>query len=684
MKTKSLFFLIGFFLIGFIVQSQNNPPVALNDTIRTTPGYSGSINVLLNDSDPDGDSIFISKCALPYENGYIFLESDYNQYFIGKDTIRYFYAISDDTSNWQNSFSVGHICLILESPYYDYLNINNVNAQFNCFGNHFWGFNDKSAQYFVPNGGTQISIFSNAFWIGGVDENNELHLAAERYRQGPDYEGGVDYWPGPISNTYDSIYDVKWTRIWKLKKMEIDYHKNHWYETGYEPIETIQSWPGNGDTDNGQMDEIAPFYDVNQDGVYNPMEGDFPIIRGDQALFFVFNDVRDSHTDSEGTALGIEVHGMAYAFDAPDDSALWNTTFLNYEIINLSDTTYNETYIGNFTDIDLGYALDDYIGCDVQNGFYYAYNGVPLDGNGQPWAYGENPPVQGVAILAGPYMDDDDIDNPKYDSLGQQICDESVNGLNFGDTIVDNERFGMTNFMYFNNVGVADYMTDPDYAPQYYDYMRSLWKDNTHCMYGGNGHFLNGAYGPECNFMFPGDSDPCNWGTYGNPPNGSLYWTEETANNAPYDRRGLASSGPFSFKPGDVQKVDLAFVWARAYNEDPWSSVSLLKDRCHYIKEKFENDFSFFSSQGINNSTINKYNLFIYPNPATDKFTLKFPAKIEEANISIYSMKGDLVFSQTIFNKIQEQINTSSLLKGLYIIKVLEKNTIYTGKFLKE
>ncbi len=98
----------------------------------------------------------------------------------------------------------------------------------------------------------------------------------------------------------------------------------------------------------------------------------------------------------------------------------------------------------------------------------------------------------------------------------------AINGVNFGDGIVDNERYGMRRFVYHNNsnAGVPNYMTDPSYAPEYYLFLRGIWKDNTKMAYGGNANRAAGAYGPDCDFMFPGDTDPCDWGTGGQPPNG--------------------------------------------------------------------------------------------------------------------------------------------------------------------
>ncbi|MCD4790673.1 MAG: hypothetical protein K8R37_11795, partial [Bacteroidales bacterium] len=644
-------------------QMSINAPVARNDTITCSPGYSSTVNVLLNDYDPNGDSFYLYRNSNIIYDSTIEIIINFNDYYtLHKGYGRLPYLITEDTNNIYNSFDYGLLYYKIENiSFYDSLNINNVNARFNCFGNHFWDMpGGTGAKYFVPNGSTKASIFSNSFWIGGLDENDNLHLAGERYRQ-----VGEDYWHGPVSDVYDSIYDAKWFKIWKLTKQEIEYHKAHWWESGYAPIEDILSWPGNGDESAGQLAQLAPYYDNNNDGIYESMDGDYPLIKGDQALFFIFNDARDFHSETNGVPLGIEIHAMAYAFDTPEDSALWSTTFLHYDIINLSDTTYHDTYIGSYTDTDLGYAWDDYIGCDVQRGFYYTYNGIPVDGNGEPEAYGEHPPAQGIMFLGGPFMNADGIDNPKYDVNGNQICDESINGLNFGDTIVDNERLGMTGFFYFNNSGGPQ--GDPQIAAEYYNYLRGYWKDNIKCLYGSNGHINSGALGPECNFMFPGDSDTCNWGTNGILPNGGFnqngyYWTEEITGNNPYDRRGVGTSGPFTFEPGDVQQIDLAFVWARDYNGTPWSSVELLKEYCSYIKDKFENDYNFFS--GVNYCLKNENNIRLFPNPVYDKLTVKLSHKTTNGTFAIFNVRGENVISGKLAGENELRLNINNLQKG--------------------
>jgi len=374
MKAKiSILSFIVLFSSFQLATAQNKRPYAQNDTIWTIPGYPVSVNVLQNDFDPDGDSIYIGIAQMAFEDSILYFDSNYSTFYAVKDTVIGRYYVTDDPENWSNSFDTGYVYIILDNPYFEYLEVNNVRAQFNDFGNHFWEMpGGDGAQYLVPKDNGQIPLFANTFWIGGLDENNQLHLAAERYRM-----IGFDYWPGPISNVYDSVYDLKWNQVWKLNKEDIEYHKSHWWETDYTPIKDIETWPGNGDTDLGQSEQIAPYYDKNYDGIYNPLDGDWPVIKGDQALFFVFNDTRDLHSESQGLQLGIEIRAMAYAFNEPTDSALWNTTFLHYEIENRSNTTYYETMVGSFTDIDLGNPWDDYVGCDVQGGA-----GLPVGGPG--------------------------------------------------------------------------------------------------------------------------------------------------------------------------------------------------------------------------------------------------------------------------------------------------------------
>ena len=669
---------------------------AVNDTLHLTPGIERTINLLANDTVPQGDEILITggsgvtgiiKCTWHNSGYYTYLAENwgYNGNFEGA------YTIIDHTTLHT---STAKIVFIISNHSYDSLNINNVNARFNASGNHFnMNFISFISKFEVPKGSGKTTIFSSSLWIGGKSEDSVLYLAAELYRQGPPPNQGnpgshPDYSSGPVmdSANYSIYQETVWNYVWKLNKSDIEFHKTHLSDAGYQPIHDILTWPGNGNVSYGQAAQLAPFHDRNNDGIYDPLDGDYPSIRGDQALFFIFNDDRGNHLESSGNKMKAEIHGMAYAFNLQSDSAFNNTVFLNYKIFNRSQRTYYKTYLGIFTDLDIGDMTDDYIGCDVYRGSYFGYNGKPIDGSGQPSAYGVHPPAQSVTFLAGPSMDSIGADRPKFDNTNHQLCNESINGLGFGDGIKDNERLGMTSFIYFNNSssGIPPFMFDPSYAPQYYNYMKSVWHDSTQLLYGGNGHTGAGGYGPACRFIFPGESDTLNWGAGCQIPNGEVNWTEKTAKNNPFDRRGLGASGPFTFHPGDVQELDIAYVFARDYT-DTLVSVPKLREMIDIVRNSFNknslpNGSSFLEvSEKQLSSSIN---LKVYPNPAKDKVTIDFGILLPESFfLQIYNSSGNEVITRELNPGTRNcTIDLSCFTDGLYLFHFSGNNYQETKK----
>ena len=528
--------------------------------------------------------------------------------------------------------------------------------------------------YEFPKGSGKHTMFNTSLWIGGVDQNDQLRLAAERYRQ-----LGLDYWAGPLSTdgtaSIDSATALAWHRVWKIGKEDIFYHLDHWQDPGYEPIHNIASWPAHGDEALQQSKYLAPFVDVDGDSLYDPLSGDYPLIRGDQCIFFIFNDQR-LHGESQSSAsLGIEIHGMAYQFDRPDNDPMNNTVFISYKIYNRSNYTLNDTYIGVFSDMDVGFAYDDYVGCDVARGAYYGYNGDDFD-DIDPVGYGDQPPAQGIIILGGPYMDPNGTDDPAGG------CDESINGVGFGDDVIDNERYGMKKFMYFVNCGSAPWC-DPHTADEYYSFMQGVWKDGTVMEYGGNGHISTGAYGPACNFMFPGLSDDCFWGTGGEEPYGPVDWTEESAGNDPDDKRGLSAMGPFTFEPGSVEKIDLAFVTAQG--ADYLASVDLLKTYIDTVKaEYYENSDNFgYPNLGIAEVERQINRLIVYPNPVNTRLRIVYEGGDRSVDYFVRDVYGRLVKSGHVNSEGAFSISVRNLENGIYIVSVQDKKQVYTAKVIK-
>jgi hypothetical protein len=599
-----------------------------------------------------------------------------------------YYTIIDYTLNKSSS---ANILFRIHDHSYDSLDINNVKAAITANGNEFYLFGTGSNLFRIPKDSQKGTMYNFSPWIGGKGNDSTVYLAAEMYSQGP--TGGVagrcpDFYAGPVMDSVNySIYqDTAWSRTWKVRKPEIEYHKTHWNSPEYKVPVNILTWPGNGITAYGQAAQLAPFHDRNGDHHYDPADGDYPIIMGDEAVFVIFNDDRNNHKESGGKKMGVEIHLMAYAFDMPDDSAFKNTIFFNYKIYNRSSRTYYNTFIGAFPDIDIGYYKDDYIGCDVERSSIIGFNGLSSDGSGQGNTYGAHPPAQSVTILGGSFMDPAGHDRPRLDLTGHKLCNESVNGTGFGDSIANNERYGLTNFLSITNGGNS-YMSDPTNAEEYYHSMQSIWRDSTHLFYGGMGHAGYGGYGPDCRFMYPGESDSLNWGPGCQFPNGPVNWTAKIAGVIPDDIKGVGAMGPFTFRPGDVQEVDIAFVFARDYTgQDTLEpSVAKLRQMIDIVRNSYNTGIlpdgnSFF---GINDpANHSSSEMKIFPNPSYNIINILFNRPVNDnVRIRIINTSGCEVYSSSIMPSGKNvQIDVCGLSSGIYIISVQAKDFTTNGK----
>lgn len=548
------------------------------------------------------------------------------------------YRSNTDKSGSSNTDKAGSAgCLPPSSS--SELNVNNVRALIHSGGDMWWDL-IANARYEIPKGSGRHSLYLGTLWIGGREASTTtLKVAAQRYRS-----SGVDYWTGPLDTLGTAEIDAEtcelYDRLWSITRQEVELFRlcnclqpDDPACEGYTVPESIKRWPGNPIIQSGSqhlnMQHIlAPYKDVNEDGVYNWEDCDYPFydldndvdcakdrsafIYGDFTLYWVFNDKGNIHGESKGVSIGMEIRAQAFGFNTNDE--INNMTFYNYELTNRGTTILEQCYFGVNTDADVGGANDDYTGCDVQRGFGFMYNGDAFDEafSGQ-LGYGENPPAVGLDFFEGPYLDSNGVAeywDPRWGSPGvpvpssalQAIADLrdtsrfsaafGINGLGFHDSIVDNERFGMRRFVYYNNGG-SGFNSDPSTFTDYYNFLRGFWKDASRMVYGGTGYpGAPGATATPADFMFPDDSDPLNWGTKGISP--GFNWREQNtgaAPNLPGDRRFVQSAGPFTLKPGAVNDITLGAVWARTSSGDPFESVIKVRKADDKAQSLFENCF---------------------------------------------------------------------------------------------
>lgn len=460
------------------------------------------------------------------------------------------------------------------------LDVNQVRARVLVGGDLWWDPFGQTPYYEVPIGSNKNALYSGALWIGGFDQSNQLLVAAQTYRQ----QGANDFWGGPISKDVNTgaitITDARcleFDKFWSIKREDVENFLANGVTTP-----DIESWPGNGNVANGELPFLAPFFDANNDGTYNHEDGDYPYFKldgdyptdpntnetvcndyifGDESIWWVFNDVGNSKTETNSNPIGLEIRAQAFAFNTTNDVNFM--TFYKYQVINRSSNELDSTYFGVWCDPDLGNASDDYVGCDVGLGLGYCYNGDPDDDGGG--GYGLNPPAVGIDFFQGPLADPGDgVDNNKD-----------------GRTDEPGEQITMSRFVYYENVNNVP-NGNPAVTDDYYEYLSGSWLDGAPITYGGNGKGIGGgATTTPCEYMFPGTTDP----KFSTP------WTMVTAGIQPTDMRWLQSAGIFTLQPGAVNYITTGVVWGRATAGGPLASVEVIKRSDDLAQRLFNNCF---------------------------------------------------------------------------------------------
>ena len=445
------------------------------------------------------------------------------------------------------------------------MEINNVRVRLLAGGDLWWDLND--GRYIVPKpppGFPEVSaIFAGGVWIGGMDPNGALKLAGVTYRTG----NATDYYSGPLDEEGQTNIDVcnDWDRHFVVKGENILMHNEN-YRTSVEnnedyPCNTIPEdvkyWPAKGNPFfNEKYDfelpsqNMADFFDMNFDGIYNPCDGDYPIInqRGcdgmeipDEIVFWVFNDNGGPHRLSQATAIQMEIQAQAFAYKTQNE--LNDMTFYRFKLINKASDDIRDSYFGLWVDADLGCSEDDFVGCDVERSMAYVYNEDAVDGSpgtscpGGVQTYGEDIPIVGIDFFRGPR-------GPKVfcgvDANGDKILCDPEPGTGDQDTLIE---LGMTSFTYQNR-GVNDppeATQDPAIDFEFYNILKGQWKDGTAITFGDSG-FDPGSTN-EVRYVFP------------DPPSDPDGWSMCTADLPFDDRRTVQATGPFLLQPGAVNEL---------------------------------------------------------------------------------------------------------------------------------
>ncbi len=619
-KSKMLVILIiSSVFISLNLFSQNSAPVVVNDTIYMDFGETRTISPLNNDYDIDGDQ-FLPRYA-SFSAGTVELYGSNLEVKISNTNRLLFDSIKYTLIDQHGAISEpGYIYVnIAPGKILDTLNINNVSASFKAGGTDFYN-SYTNYQYengfVVPIGNNLQTIFASELWMGGHTDQNILH-SSSRY-----YYDVDDYMYGPISDAKGDrdAHDVKFNRVWKVSKYQIEKHIFHYSNPLYIMPEVIKNWPAHGDISKGQAYNLAPFVDFNGDGKYNPEYGDYPEIRGHQCVLVIMNDnvIRNGFNDK---ALTVDVLQMSYAYNCSEDTALNNTIFMHYDIFNRSQNTYKDFIIGNFYDYKLGNPSDDYRGCDTLRNIFYVYNKSNSD-----YDYGDYPPALGVKIL--------------NQSLSSYNMFYKKPGHNFGEW--------------------------PRTSKELYNNLSGKFNDGTSITVGAGGQ--SGT--EETKFYYPGDI------------HNSTQWSEVSAGNSGTSVSVLGNIGPFKFVPNQKISFDVAIIYARGVGKTNFENVDLLLQQSDYIQDVYDGVITPECITTMQYEIDKPETGFVvYPNPTNENISINAKFKIKNAEYKIYSITGQLV-KNGFLREGTESISVNNLQSGMYFISITNGERTYSQKFI--
>jgi hypothetical protein len=395
----------------------------------------------------------------------------------------------------------------------------------------------NTAGYVWPINSALTSIFTTGLNIAAL-VNDSLTMAAASYTG--------EYRPGTTTNCVP--YTDTNFRIYKIKKGDNASNNPDYANWG------------------AMVPYGAPYFDVNNNGQYDPGI-DKPGVRGaDQTIFICLTDgYIESHTPGEGFGGGTlplyaDLRITAWGYNCI--TGLENVQFIKFQVINKNIYPWTHTFMGLFADPDLGDANDDYIGYDVLRKLGYCYNAD----NNDP-QYGAAPPAVGFLLLKG-----------------------AVN-----HSVSPNVSIDISSFNYCTNAasGPVECEQDPFGEPvSAYNYLKGFKRDGS--------PFMNPTTTPytQTKFVYTGD------------PETNSGWTEKRGSilncggttgqirttNPSGDRRLLMGMGAenFTLAPNDTQTIVIAQLIARGSSN--LNSVTKLLSLSNSVINYYNNGLNFFHS----------------------------------------------------------------------------------------
>ena len=519
-------------------------------------------------------------------------------------------------------------------------------------GSFFW--DGQNGQFEVPFDEEVPGISpirAAGFWMGGIDPAGNLKGAIQTYNE----NGRSDYQPGLLSDfsTSPPGQPLDFNEIWRVTRADIEAHIEDFQDNGVidMPRPAIYGWPGRDNpyfTDYYDLDlpsapnGLAPYWDFNGDGRYNPDDGDYPVleVRGcvwsqipDEMLWFAFHDVRP-HTQSGMDPMQMEIQCTVFAYECSELETLNNSLFVRAKFISRAIESIDSTYIGFFQDVELGCPDDDHIASspDLQSVMVYNYENEDENCNGFT-GYGVDPPVVTTTFISGP-LDD------------------------------SGENLGMSSFMpvYPENTPLLPSgMQMPTTPAEYFHNLSCSWRDGSPLTFGDDG--------------YQGTEPVCH--IYSGDPASPDEWSEYNSGRPAGKRRFLSASGPFRIDPGAVNELLMGFTFYREPGNSHLQNIQTARDSIALLFNMFGNcvdppqpwlSCSQMATGLFEHSSIN-LQVLVAPNPVYDRLEVSWVGT-EVQQVELYNNLGILLRQDRIENVSQWSRSVGDLPPGVYLLRL--------------
>ncbi|MCB0661681.1 MAG: T9SS type A sorting domain-containing protein [Saprospiraceae bacterium] len=527
---------------------------------------------------------------------------------------------------------------------------NNVRSKLSHGGSLWW--DKRNGRFAVPKQSLRahdVHAFHVAgIWVGGKDPGGNPKFAGATYGQS---SGLVDFWAGPL-NTLTGRTDpsicANWDRFFRVEKADVDLHTFYVQKSRLGTLNytadlippSIKQWPANGnpyfESENGfglpdNNYSFTDFYDENQNGIYEPLDGDYPAIYFSECrnyvvpakmIYWVFNDFGGYHQETNGDPIQAEFHALAFAFNTGTD--LDYSQFYRYKMINRATEDLEGARIGLWTDPELGCYNDDFFGCDTSRSLMYIYNEDAIDG------------LNGTFCPGGINTFGEEIPMVGIDFLG-------VKTKNRLESIKPMEVFGF----YDSN---SFYYPAPQNTSGYYNLLNGLLS---------NGQAMLTPFGDTTTFAFPSPpdcNDPTCWSMCKNDPG-----TE--------DPKTIMSTGKFDLSIGKEIELFFANIFAPKQSH-PCPNLEDIRKADDFVQAVFDNCF-----RGVTSSIPNldiKYSTLVYPNPisiANGNLVVKGLSKGDK--LRIVDLQGQVHMDRIVTDFGDQHLNLpENISPGMYFLQV--------------